>query len=156
AAVGFVLLIACSNVANLLLVRFSARRREIAVRLALGSSRRDVVRHFIVEGVLVSLVAAGLGLILASGVVAAVRNFAGSDLNPNFGLPLSAALGLNWPVLFFTLFLSLAVGIVTGLYPALQGARADIVEGLRDGGRGVSGSRGQQRFRGMLVGAQVA
>ncbi len=156
AAVGFVLLIACSNVANLLLVRFSARRREIAVRLALGSPRRDLVRLFIVEGLVVSLLAAGFGLLIASGVINAVRNYAGSDLNPNFGLPLSSSLGLHWPVLLFTLVLSFAVGIVTGLYPALQGARADIVTGLRDSGRGVSGSQGQQRFRGILVGTQVA
>lgn len=150
AAVGFVLLIACSNVANLLLVRFSGRRREVAVRLALGSPRSEIVRLFIVESVTVSLLAAGFGLLLAHYLLRLVPILTGENL------VLGTQVGLHPAVLAFTVLLALAVGIGMGLYPALQGSGTDVSEALRDGGRGVSGSRGQQRFRRLLVGAQVA
>jgi predicted permease len=152
AAVSFVLLIACSNVANLLLVRFSGRRREIALRMALGASRGSVMRLFVFESVLVSAIAGLVGSFLASELVPLVPKMAA-----NF-LPLegNAATSLSIPVLAFTIVLSLLTGLAMGIYPALQSSRADLVDGLKEGGRGSSGSVRQQRFRKILVGAQVA
>ena len=148
AAVGAVLLIACSNVANLLLVRFTGRRREIALRMALGASRQGVVRLFVFESIIVSLLAGILGTCLALWVVSIIPK-----LSTN--LPVETALELNTPVLLFTLGVSLLTGIAMGMYPAWQSSRADLVEGLKDGGRSMTGSRGQQRFRRGLVAAQV-
>ncbi len=152
AAVGFVLLIACSNVANLLLVRFSGRRREIALRMALGASRASVLRLFVLESLLVSALAGLAGALLAWQLVPLVPKLA-----ENF-LPLDPVTdaGLSWPVLLFAIGLSLVTGVVMGLYPAWQSSRADLVDGLKEGGRGSSGSVRQQRFRKILVGAQVA
>jgi predicted permease len=149
AAVSFVLLIACSNVANLLLVRFTGRRREIALRMALGASRSGVVRLFVFESTLVSLLAGVVGTCLALWVVSVIPKLAADNL------PLESGVALNAPVLFFTLGLSLLTGVAMGLYPAWQSSRADLVDGLKDGGRAMTGSRGQQRLRRGLVSAQV-
>ena len=149
AAVGSVLLIACSNVANLLLVRFTGRRREIALRMALGASRQSVVRLFVFESTLVSLLAAVVGTCLALWVVSGIPKLAGNNL------PLENGIALNTPVLLFTLAISLLTGVAMGLYPAWQSSRADLVDGLKDGGRAMTGSRSQQRFRRGLVAAQV-
>src|SRR5213080_2114222 len=152
AAVSFVLLIACSNVANLLLVRFSGRRREIALRMAIGASRASIVRLFVFESLLVSLIAGAVGAFVAWRLVPLVPRMAS-----NF-LPLEAntATSLSIPVLIFTIALSILTGLLMGVYPALQASRADLVGGLKEGGRGTSGSVRQQRFRKILVGAQVA
>src|SRR6266566_1392635 len=152
AAVAFVLLIACSNVANLLLVRFTGRRREIALRMALGASRASVLRLFIFESLLVSVLAGVVGAALAWQLVPLVPKMAA-----NF-LPFDPATGvsLSLPVLGFTIALSILTGVAMGIYPALQSSRADLVDGLKEGGRGTSGSVRQQRFRKILVGAQVA
>jgi predicted permease len=152
AAVIFVLLIACSNVANLLLVRFSGRRREIALRMAIGASRASVVKLFVFESLLVSAFAGAVGAALAWQLVPLVPRMAA-----NF-LPFEAntATSLSLPVLGFTIALSMLAGLLMGLYPALQGSHADLVDGLKEGGRGTSGSVRQQRFRKILVGAQVA
>ena len=149
AAVSFVLLIACSNVANLLLVRFTGRRREIALRMALGASRSGVVRLFVFESLLVSVIAGVVGTCLALWVVSVIPKLAANNL------PLESGIELNAPVLLFTLGISLLTGVAMGLYPAWQSSRADLVDGLKDGGRAISGSRGQQRFRRGLVAAQV-
>src|SRR6266404_3133987 len=152
AAVSFVLLIACSNVANLLLVRFSGRRREIALRMAIGASRAGIVRLFVFESLLVSVIAGGIGAFVAWRLVPLVPKMAS-----NF-LPLEAntASSLSVEVLAFTIGLSILTGLLMGLYPALQASSADLVDGLKEGGRGTSGSMRQQRFRKILVGAQVA
>jgi predicted permease len=152
AAVSFVLLIACSNVANLLLVRFSGRRREIALRMAIGASRSSVVRLFVFESLLVSVIAGTVGAFVAWRLVPVVPRMAA-----NF-LPLEAdsVTSLSLPVLLFTVGLSILTGLLMGIYPALQGSHADLVDGLKEGGRGTSGSVRQQRFRRILVGAQVA
>jgi len=152
AAVSFVLLIACSNVANLLLVRFSGRRREIALRMAIGASRASIVRLFVFESLLVSLIAGAIGAFVAWRLVPLVPRMAS-----NF-LPLEAntATSLSIPVLIFTIALSILTGLLMGVYPALQASHADLVGGLKEGGRGTSGSVRQQRFRKILVGAQVA
>ena len=152
AAVAFVLLIACSNVANLLLVRFSGRRREIALRMAIGASRAGIVRLFVFESLLVSLLAGIVGAVLASQLVPLVPKMAANFLpfDPN------TRVNLSFPVLGFTVALSILTGLLMGIYPALQGFHGDLVDGLKEGGRGVSGSVRQHRFRKILVGAQVA
>ena len=152
AAVTFVLLIACSNVANLLLVRFSGRRREISLRMALGASRSSVLRLFVFESVLISFFAGVIGALLAWQIVPLVPKLAANFLPIEPG----SATALSIPVLGFTIALSLLTGFVMGLYPALQSSRADIVDALKEGGRGSAGSVRQQRFRKILVGAQVA
>jgi predicted permease len=151
AAVSFVLLIACSNIANLLLVRFSGRRREIALRMAVGASRTSIARLFVFESLLVSVIAGAVGAFLAWQLVPLVPRIAS-----NF-LPLEAnhTTSLSIPVLMFTIGLSISTGLLMGIYPALQGWHADLVDGLKEGGRGTSGSVRQQRFRKILVGAQV-
>ena len=149
AAVSAVLLIACSNVANLLLVRFTGRKREIALRMALGAARRGIVRLFVFESTLVSVIAGVIGLCLALWTVSVVPKLAGQNI------PLEGEVKLQLPVLLFTLGLSLITGLLMGLYPAWQSSRADLVHGLKEGGRGTSGSRGQHRFRHGLVAAQV-
>ncbi len=152
AAVCFVLLIACSNVANLLLVRFSGRRREIALRMAIGASRGSIVRLFVWESLLVSLFAGALGAFVAWRLVPFVPKMA-SNFLPLEG---NAASSLSLEVLAFTIGLSILTGLLMGIYPAMQASRADLVGGLKEGGRGASGSVRQQRFRKILVGAQVA
>src|SRR5438128_9801962 len=152
AAVAFVLLIACSNVANLLLVRFTGRRREIALRMALGASRASVLRLFIFESLLVSVLAGVVGAALAWELVPLVPKMAA-----NF-LPFDPAttINLSVPVLGFTIALSILTGVAMGIYPAWQSSRADLVDGLKEGGRGTSGSARQHRFHKILVSAQVA
>lgn len=152
AAVTFVLLIACSNVANLLLVRFSGRRREISLRLALGASRGSVLRLFVFESLLLSLFAGLLGALLVWQLVPLIPLIAANFLLIETG----SATAVSIPVLLFTVGLSLLTGLIMGLYPALQSSRADIVDALKEGGRGTAGSIRQQRFRKILVGAQVA
>jgi predicted permease len=152
AAVAFVLLIACSNVANLLLVRFTGRRREIALRMAIGASRASVVRLFVFESLLVSAIAGVVGAVLAWQLVPIVPRMAANFLPLDPTTPIQ----LSIPVLAFTVALSILTGVVMGIYPALQSSRADLVEALKEGGRGTSGSVHQQRFRKILVGAQVA
>jgi putative ABC transport system permease protein len=152
AAVCLVLLIACSNVANLLLVRFSSRRREIALRMAVGASRGSIVRLFVFESLLVSLLAGALGAFVAWQLVPLVPKMA-SNFLPLEG---NTASSLSLAVLGFTIGLSVVTGLLMGIYPALQGSNADLMGGLKEGGRGTSGSIRQQRFRKILVGAQVA
>jgi len=152
AAVTFVLLIACSNVANLLLVRFTGRRREISLRMALGAPRASVLRLFVFESVLISLLAGIFGAVLAWQFVPVVPRLAANFLPIEQG----SATAISFPVLGFTIALSLLTGLLMGLYPALQSSRGDIVDALKEGGRGTSGSVHQQRFRKVLVGAQVA
>src|SRR5216110_382729 len=152
AAVAFVLLIACSNVANLLLVRFSGRRREIALRMAIGASRGSVVRLFVFESLLVSVVAGIAGAFLARYIVPFVPKMAANFLpfDPETRVQLSL------PMLGFAIVISILTGVAMGIYPALQSAREDLIEGLKEGGRGTSSSAHQLRFRKILIGAQVA
>jgi len=152
AAVVFVLVIACSNVANLLLVRFSARRKEISLRIALGASRGSVLRLFIFESVLISVIAGLVGAALAWQLVPLVPKLASNFLPIEPG----TATALSIPVLLFAVGLSLLTGVALGMYPAWQSSRGDIVDALKEGGRGNAGSVRQQRFRKLLVAAQVA
>ena len=127
-----------------------ARRREIALRAALGASRSGLVRLFIFESTILSLAAGVLGLLLASWIISAAPKLAGNNV------PLEPNLTLHWPVFLFTLVLSLGTGLAMGLYPAWQSSRTELANALKDGGRAMSGSRGQQRVRRGLVAAQVA
>jgi predicted permease len=147
-AVGVVLLIACVNVANLLLARSVARAREFSIRAALGAGRGRIVRQLVTESVLLSVLGGVLGLAAAKwGLNAALVTLAAD-------LPRGDNIHVNASVLFFTLGVSIVVGILFGLAPALRSSRADLQLSLKEGGRGATG--GQHRTQSGLVIAQVA
>lgn len=147
-AVGFVLLIACANVANLLLARAADRQSEIAIRTALGATRGRLVRQLLTESVVLGL-AGGLGgvLLAAWGVPLLTRLSAG-------GIPRADEIGLHRPVLLFALLISLATGLVFGLLPAFQSSRGELAGTLKEGGKG--GGVPHRRWLSALVVAEIA
>ena len=149
-AVGCVLIIACVNVANLLLTRALGRRREVAIRAAVGATRARIVRQLLTESVILSLLGGLGGLLLASMVTDALAARAPYAAY----LPGIDRIGVDRPVFLFTFGIALLTGIAAGLFPAFQGSRSDIVESLK--GRAVSTGRSHARFRDVLVAAEVA
>jgi predicted permease len=147
-AVGLLLVIACVNVANMLLARASARGREIAVRAALGASRLDLIRLSLAESLLLGLLACGAGLAIAAGILTAIRS-----INP-VGIPRIDQVALNGWVFAFASTIAVMVGVATGLAPALQAPRAELIRSLRQ--RGSTGDRRQALVRSTFVAAEVA
>ena len=147
-AVGFVLLIACVNVSNLLLARSSGRVREFAVRAALGAGQWRLLRQSFVESLILALVGGGLGLLVAGlGTKAALRALPTT-------LPRAEEVGLDLRVLIFTLAISLITGLLAGLVPAIKSAQWSLSETLKEGGRSVSSARG--RAQGIFVAVEMA
>jgi putative ABC transport system permease protein len=150
AAVAVVLLIACANVASLLLSRALSRRREIAVRTALGASRSRVVRQLLTESMLLAFVAGILGVGISWLAIRALAKWGAGQL------PQGIPIGLDVRVLLFTVGISLLTGVIFGMLPALQLARVDLQSALRDEGRGSSVGHGRARMKSLLVVGQVA
>lgn len=150
AAAGFVLLIACANLANLFLARATARARELAVRVALGASRARIAAHLLAESVLLGLAGGVVGLALSLWGVRLVIRLIDTEL------PFWLVLGTDWRLVTFTFFLSLAAGVAFGMLPVLRMARTDIHEVLRTGGSGATAGRRDSRIRGTLAVGQIA
>ncbi|HVW87050.1 MAG TPA: ABC transporter permease [Bryobacteraceae bacterium] len=148
---GFVLIIACADIANLLLARAAGRRKEIATRIALGATRFQLVRQLSVESLLLSAMGGVLGVALARYGLELLR-----AALPEAGIPRQTEIALDGAVLLFALGVSVVSGLIAGVIPALQASRVDVNETLKEGGRSVSDSRGMRRTQRVLVTAQVA
>jgi putative ABC transport system permease protein len=149
-AVAAVLLIACVNVANLLLARAASRGREIAIRTAMGASRSRVVRQLLTESVLLSFSGGVLGILIAIAALGPLLRLAAGSV------PQALTVELDYRVLLFTLGISIVTGIFFGIVPALRTARLDLRETLNEGSRGSTAGPGHQRTRGLLVAAEIA
>jgi putative ABC transport system permease protein len=149
-AVSFVLLIACVNVANLLLARGASRGREVAIRTSMGASRGRIVRQLLTESVLISLAGGILGLLLADAALGPLLKISAGSVPQVFNVELD-----RW-VLVFTLVASVVTGLIFGLVPALRTAKLDLRETLNEASRGSTSGPGQHRLRGALVGMEIA
>lgn len=147
AAVGFLLLIACVNVANLQLARTTTRAREIALRLSIGANRPRLVRQLLTESVLLSMLGGLIGVLFAIAITKAI-----SALMPSFYVPNEARITVNTSVLLFAFGVSVMTGILFGLFPALQCSQPNLTDSLKEGARGAGGSmRGQKTRRALLI-----
>src|SRR2546423_1524163 len=149
-AVGFVLLIACANVANLLLARAAVRQKEIAVRLALGANQSRLIRQFLTESVLLAMFGAGLGLLLAFLGLRALRTFIPASISQ------VETINIDARVLIFTALVAVMTGIAFGLAPAVQGSHLNLNDTLKEGGRDSAGGSKGNRARSLLVIGEVA
>jgi putative ABC transport system permease protein len=153
AAVGFVLLIACANVASLLLTRSLSRQKEVAIRSALGASRWRVIRQLLTESILLSLAGGAAGLLIAYwGVPALVAVLPQSQLN---AMPFLKSLHIDTSILIFSFALSLLTGLIFGLAPSLQSSKLDLNEALKEGGRQTSAGT-SHRLRSAMVVTEIA
>jgi predicted permease len=150
-AVILILLIACVNLANLLLARGANREREIAVRLAMGAGRRRIITQLLTESTLLAVIGGAAGLAVAYGGTSLLRAYGPAAVTPGI-----ENLGLNLPVLSYALGLTCVTGLLFGLGPAVMGTRRDLNSGLRQSGRGATGGRGVHGVRGLLVSAEFA
>jgi putative ABC transport system permease protein len=148
-AVGFVLLIACANVANLLLVRAATRQREVCIRTALGASRTALVTQLLVESLVLAVLAGAAGLVIAWWMLRALLTLLPATL------PALAQAGLDWRVVAFTTVVSLLTGLAFGIVPAWHCTRYETADGLREGARGTIGGRKAHRTRNALVVLEV-
>jgi putative ABC transport system permease protein len=146
-AVGFVLLIACANVANLLLAQGAARQREIAVRGALGATRGQVIQQFLTESLSLAAIGAALGIALAWGLLKIIM-----ALVPQYTLPMDKPIGLEYPVLLFSLAVTVLSSVLFGSAPAWQAARLDLNGSLKEGGRSAISTRRNWLRRALVVG----
>lgn len=149
-AVGLVLLIACGNIANLLLARGESRQKELAIRAAMGASRGRMIRQLLIESMLLALLGGGVGVVVAWWGVSAIP-----ALNPS-SLPRIDAIALDLPVLVATALLSLLTGVIFGLVPAWQMVRPNVQADLKASGRSVTATRRGRRFRNGLITLEVA
>jgi putative ABC transport system permease protein len=149
-AVSFVLLIACANVANLVLVRAVGRGREVAIRSALGANRGRMIRQLLTESVLLAALGGTAGLFMAWAALDSLLSLAADSV------PKGVPIAIDGWVLLFTASVSLLTGILFGLFPALRTARLDLRETLNEGSRGSTAGPGQQRLRGLLVSSEIA
>ena len=148
-AVGFVLLIACSNIANLLLVRATSRSREIAIRSCLGASRLRIVSQLMIESLLLAVIGASVGLFLAVWGVEGIKTLSGTSV------PRLQTVQFDWQVLLFTVGVALATGVLCGIAPALRASKVDLQEALKDGARGTLSGSSKRLNNGFVI-AQIA
>jgi predicted permease len=153
-AVSFVLLIACANVASLFLARMSDRRREIAVRVALGAGRQALIRQFLIESLVIAFAGAGLGLLWSQWGVKLLLALIPTEMLD--AVPHMKDVQIDPAVLLFTLCAAMTTGILFGVVPAIQMSRTDMNRGLRDEGRGASAGTEKSRLRDVLVVAEIA
>src|SRR4030095_12583648 len=148
-AVGFILLIACANVANLMMARTSARNREVAIRRAMGAGQLRLIRQMLTESIVLATAGGVLGMLLATWGVQLLLGLTPKDI------PRLESVSVDAPALMFSLAISIGTGVLFGLAPAWHARRLNLNESLRDGGRGIAGLAGVKRVRGLLVISEI-